>query len=181
MTMTLNLSQSAGSLSSGLVFGCATTDATPIPSVAGTATANSGTIPAGDTSPFTLGDVVYIVGASQKFISVLRAINTNVSVTLSAGNRTLATEPVQVTRMEEVRLYPDMPFTARAIEWNDETNGVTWTWRVGMLQGSALKRVWATGVQTRESNVGLMLFTNKLCLSSDVAPPSSQFSFRIEG
>ncbi|MES3042673.1 hypothetical protein [Sphingomonas faeni] len=181
MTMTVNFSQGSGSLAGGSILGRATTDATAIPSVSGSATANSGTIPTADTGPFTLGDVVQIVGATQRFASVLRAINVNTSLTLNSGNRTLATEAVQVTRMEELRLYFDMPFTGRAVEWNDETNGITWTWRVGMRQGSALKRVWSTGVQTLELNVGLLLFINKLCLSSDVAPASSQFSFRIEG
>jgi len=162
------------------VQGSASTDATAMTSQAGTATAAGDTITAvANTTGFALPDVVHVVGATQKFINVLRTITTNTSLRLWDNLRVTASEAVTVTKMEELPLYFDMPFVAREVEWVDETNGITWTWRDGMAQGSAYKRVWATGVQTLEVGVGLILFQNKLCLGPTVAPVSRTFRFRV--
>lgn len=163
------------------VMGSASSDAVAQPTQAGTTTSGNDTITGvASTTGFLVDDVVRVVGTTQKFLHVVRTVTANTSLRLWDALRTTASESVTVTKLAEFPFYFDMPFRARSVEWTDETNGVTWTWREDMPQASAYKRVWSTGVQTLETGVGLLLFQNKLCVGSDVAPVSSVFRFRID-
>ncbi len=181
MTLSFNLFPVEGSTFISAVNGRATTDAVAMPSVSGNTTVNTAAITGvADTSAFLPGDMLSVVGATQNYVNVLRTIQANSGLTQSSAFRTTAAEAVTVRKMVEIPLASfAMPFCARQVEWNDETNGVTWTWRPGMPLNMALKRVWATGVQSMVA-AAIYVFINKLCVGPDVAPPSSAFSFRVE-
>lgn len=180
MVMAANFSPTAGALGITSVNGRATTDAVAMPSATGNTTSNAtGISGVADTSAFIPGDMVSVVGATQNYLNMLTSVSTNTSLTQSSRFRVTASEAVTVRKMVEIAFTFDLPFCARQVEWNDETNGVTWTWRPGMPQNMALKRVWATGVQSMIA-AGIYLYINKLFVGPDVAPPSSAFSFRVE-
>ncbi len=180
MVMAANFTPTAGAMGVTAVNGRATTDAVAMPSVGGNTTVNTtGISGAADTSAFFPGDMVSVVGPTQNYLNMLTSVSTNTSLTQASRYRVSATEAVTVRKMVEIAFTFDMPFCARQVEWNDETNGVTWTWRPGMPLNMALKRVWATGVQAMVA-AGIYLYPNKLFVGPDVAPPSSVFSFRVE-
>lgn len=178
--LSFNITKSTAGLDIVCAQGTATTSATPLVSQSGTTTSGNDTIACPNTTGLATPQVVRVSGATQKFIHVVRTVTTNTSVRLWGNHRTTASEAVTINVMSEIPLYFDMPFRGAAVEWINETAGITWTWREGMPQGNVYKRVWATGVQTLETGAGLVLFTNKLCVASDVAPPSSVFRFKIE-
>lgn len=182
MALTVNYSPVRSGETISSVAGSAVSDSTAMASASGTTTSGNDTITGvASTTGFSAADYVRVVGATQKFLHNLRTVTANTSLRLWGAHRTTASESVTVYRLTELFLYFDMPFVARSVEWNDETNGVTWTWREDMSQGTAYKRVWATGVQTLETGVGLLLLANKLCVGPDIAPVSSTFRFRIDG
>lgn len=180
MTMTKTYAPITNGIIVTAVNGRATTDATAMPSVSGNTTANNATIAGvSDTSAFGPGNLMQVIGAVQRSMVMLGGMTVNTNLRAATAKRITTTESVTVTRMDELNFYFDLPFCARKVEWNDETNGITWTWEVGMPTYMARKRVWATGVQTTV-NAGIFMFTNKLFVGPDVAPPSSVFSFRVE-
>jgi len=180
MTMLKSYAPTTNGIAVIALNGRATTDAVAMPTVNGNTTANNNTITGvADTSAFINGDLLQIIGPVQRVMATLGGQTVNTNLRVATTKLITTTEAVTVTKMEDINFYFDLPFCARRAEWNDETNGITWTWEVGMPRYMARKRVWATGVQTTV-NAGIFLFNNKLCVGPDVAPPSSVFSFRVD-
>lgn len=181
MAMTYNYTLRRAGFSVAEVLGVALTDATAMPSATGTTTSGNDTVSGTTaTTAFAEADVVDVRGAAQKFAQLVRSKTTN-TIRLATIYLTTASESVTVTKMDEIPFYFDAPFCAKAVDWIDVTNGIEWRWRDGMSIGVADKYVRATGVTTRETGSGLVVFTNRICLAPTVAPINSRFEFSVRG